>query len=104
MKINGVEVDFKISRLKDASAFEKALENMQKAEIIISKKEKQPLSVTISGMTKMYREFMRDATGVDVLDNCDDLEIAMEVYYQFCNDIKEQKTVLLSPFSPDRIK
>ena len=32
MQIRGREVDFKIGRLKDAAAFEKALDNMGKAE------------------------------------------------------------------------
>ena len=72
MQIRGREVDFKIGRLKDAAAFEKALDNMGKAEKEI--KKKSSLAQIISGEIDMFRVFIKEATGEDVLEDCDDLE------------------------------
>lgn len=105
MKINGIEVDFKISRLKDATAFELALSDMEKTELQ-NKKEtgNVPLSRMIPKVLKMFKEFFVTATGNDVLSDCDDLAEAKKAYLDFLKSIQEQKKELLDTFSSSRIK
>jgi len=103
--INNMEVDFKITRPKDAAAFEKALEKLAENEIELKQdRKKQDLSTMISNMITMFQEFLKNATGVDILKDCEDLELAQEVYYQFCRDVESQKKKLLPPYSVARIK
>lgn len=105
MKINGIEVDFKISRLKDAAAFELALSEMGETEMKHKKEVgKVPLTEVLTKMIQMFRCFFVTATEVDVLADCDDLSTAKQTYLDFLNEIQAQKTELLNCFSPDRIK
>lgn len=107
MQINNVEVDFKISRLKDAAAMELALTNMGKREKKINdmKSDKNSkLTEVIGGLLDMFRNFFLEATGTDVLNECGDVEEATQAYYTFLDEIKKQKDTTLSVYSPDRIK
>lgn len=107
MKINNVEFDFKISRLKDAGAMELALQNMGKAEKKLNDlkgKKDSKLTAVIQGTIDMFRNFFIDATGTDVVNECDDAEEAMKMYYEFLEAVKAQKDTTLAPYSPDRIK
>ena len=101
MQIRGREVDFKIGRLKDAAAFEKALDKMSKAEAEI--KKKRMFSEIIAAEIEMFRAFVKESTGEDVLEDCDDLEEAKGAYIDMLSGIKEQKEALLG-FSLDKIK
>ena len=98
------EVDFKISKLKHAAAMQKALADMGKTEAKIQKARKQDLVEALTMMLDMFRQFFVTATGEDVLADCDDFEEAQEAYYQFLADIKNQKTAMLAPYSPDSIQ
>lgn len=101
MQIRGREVDFKIGRLKDAAAFEKALDKMSKTEKEVNKKG--ALSEIIAAEIEMFRAFAKESTGEDVLEDCDDLEEAKGAYIDMLLGIKKQKETLLG-FSMDEIK
>ena len=101
MQIRGREVDFKIGRLKDVAAFKKALNNMGKAEKEI--KKMSDLAQIISGEIDMFRAFIKEATGEDILEECDDLEEAKGAYLDMLRGIKAQKETLLG-FSTDELK
>ena len=101
MQIRGREVDFKIGRLKDAAAFEKAFDKMSKTEKEVNKKG--ALSEIIAAEIEMFRAFVKESTGEDVLEDCDDLEEAKGAYIDMLLGIKKQKETLLG-FSMDEIK
>lgn len=101
MQIRGREVDFKIGRLKDAAAFEKSLDKMSKTEKEVNKKG--ALSEIIAAEIEMFRAFVKESTGEDVLEDCDDLEEAKGAYIDMLLGIKKQKETLLG-FSMDEIK
>lgn len=107
MKINNVEIDFKISRLKDAAAMELALKNMGEREKRINAlkgDKKSKVTEVIGGLLDMFCSFFVEATGTDVLHGCEDVEEATQAYYLFLEEIKKQKDTTLSAYSPDRIK
>ena len=101
MQIRGREVDFKIGRLKDAAAFVKALDKMSKTVKEVNKKG--TLSEIIAAEIEMFRTFVKESTGEDVLEDCDDLEEAKGAYIDMLLGIKKQKETLLG-FSMDEIK
>lgn len=101
MQIYGKEVDFKISRLKDAGNMELALKNMEKAEI--KAKEGKTIQEILGAMIQVFRQFFIDATGRDVLAECEDLEEAKEAYLAFLEEVKQQKATVLN-FSVSDIK
>ncbi len=101
MQIYGKEVDFKISRLKDAGNMELALKNMEKAEI--KAKEGKTIQEILGAMIQVFRQFFIDATGQDVLAECEDLEEAKEAYLAFLEEVKQQKATVLN-FSVSDIK
>ena len=94
MQIYGREVDFKISRLKDAGNMEMALNNMARTEVAIKKKGPGLLSETIKAGIKMFSDFFKDATGVDVLEGCEDLDEAKNAYLDFLGEVKKQKELV----------
>ena len=94
MLICGKEVDFKISRLKDAGNFEMALEEMKTKEEEI-KEYKGPMTGLIEKCINMFRDFFKKATGTDVLEACEDMDEAKNAYFKFLDEIKKQKTEVL---------
>lgn len=102
MQIRGREVDFKISRPKDAERMNMALKHMDEVEKEL-KKETDIVAI-LTRFIKVLRDFFIEATGADVLDDCDDAEEAKQTYLDFCHDINEQKSKILSVISPDDIK
>lgn len=107
MKINNVEFDFKISRLKDAARMDLALQHMgenEKKLNALKKKKDSKLVEVIQGTLDLFKDFFIETTETDVLNGCDDVEEAAKMYYEFLEKIKEQKDVTLSAYSPDRIK
>lgn len=89
MTVYGKEIDFKITRLSDAGRMDKALKNMAEKE-----KEMQRTKELIPALTKgirMFQDFFLEATGEDVLEECEDFEEARDAYLEFLNQIKEQK-------------
>lgn len=72
MQIRGREVDFKVGRLKDAEALEKAIDNLGVNEKKINRKGK--LSEILSEEIQLFRTFIVEATGEDILDGCEDLK------------------------------
>lgn len=101
MQIRGREVDFKIGRLKDAEALEKALDNMGVNEKKINRKGK--LSEILVAEIQLFRSFIVEATGEDVLDGCEDFEEAKGAYLDMIQEIAKQKKELLG-FSLEDIK
>ena len=101
MQIRGREVDFRITRLKDAATMEKALDHMAESEKKINRKGK--LTEVMSGTIEMFRNFVKEVTGEDVLEDCDDVEEAKCVYIDMLCDIANQKEEALG-FSMDIIK
>lgn len=107
MKINNVEFDFKISSLKHASAMETALEQMDKKEKEINKKktnQKTKLTEVLSDTLGMLRQFFLDTTGADVIGECDDVAEATGFYYEFLEEVEEQKKSITEPYSTARIE
>ena len=51
----------------------------------------------------MFRTFIKEATGEDILEDCDDLEEAKGAYLDMLRGIKAQKETLLG-FSADELK
>lgn len=101
MQIRGREVDFRITRLKDAATMEKALDHMAESEKKINLKGK--LTEVMSGTIEMFRNFVKEVTGEDVLEDCDDVEEAKSVYIEMLCEIAKQKEEALG-FSMDKIK
>ena len=101
MQIRGREVDFKITRLKDAAAMEKALDHMAESEKKINRKGK--LTEVMSATIEMFRNFVKESTGEDVLEDCDDVEEAKNVYIEMLCEVSKQKEEALG-FSMDKIK
>lgn len=101
MQIRGREVDFRITRLKDAAAMEKALDHMAESEKKINRKGK--LTEVMSATIEMFRNFAKEATGEDVLEDCDDVEEAKNVYIEMLCEVSKQKEEALG-FSMDKIK
>ena len=101
MQIRGKEVDFRVSRLKDAAALEQAIDNMGKKEEEIRKEK--TLTAVISKTNEMFRQFFIDATGTDVLEDCEDLQESKETYTEFLRGVGEQKKSILD-FSVSDIK
>ncbi len=105
MQVNGKEVDFKISRLEDASKFELALQNMQKTEKGIQESAKKgELFSKIAKMTiDMFADFFSEMGMKEILDGCKDLEEAKGAYLEFLKEISNQKKSVLT-FTLDDIK
>ena len=103
MKINGKEFDFKITNIRHAAAYEKALGNIQEKEAEIKKLAKGAKSVVTiyQAFIDMLRNFFVDATGCDVLEGCEDFSDAQKVYRDFLTAVNLQKTESLSLYSPD---
>ena len=101
MQIRGREVDFRITRLKDAAAMEKALDHMAESEKKINRKGK--LTEIMSATIEMFRNFVKEATGEDVLEDCDDVEEAKNAYIEMLCEVSKQKEEALG-FSMDEIK
>ena len=101
MQIRGREVDFRITRLKDAAAMEKALDHMAESEKKINRKGK--LTEIMSASIEMFRNFVKESTGEDVLEDCDDVEEAKNVYIEMLCEVSKQKEEALG-FSMDKIK
>lgn len=101
MQIRGREVDFRITRLKDAATMEKALDHMVESEKKINRKGK--LTEVMSATIEMFRNFVKEVTGEDVLEDCDDVEEAKSVYIEMLCEIAKQKEEALG-FSMDKIK
>ncbi|WNV59465.1 DUF6673 family protein [Oscillospiraceae bacterium NTUH-002-81] len=104
MVINGKELNFKISNLKDAGNMELALKEMEKTEKEVRKGKDLSTSSAIQAMIDMFRNFFKMATGVDVLEGCEDALDAKQAYSDFLKEISKQKQAILEPFSLDRIK
>lgn len=105
MLIYGKEVDFKISRLSNATAMEMALKAMERDEDKLREMPKDAGAAKVIGAgLAMFRHFFQNACGVDVLEGCDDLEDASREYYAFLDGIKAQKSTMLAPYSPDKIE
>lgn len=101
MQIRGREVDFRITRLKDAAAMKKALDHMAESEKKINRKGK--LTEIMSATIEMFRNFVKEATGEDVLEDCDDVEEAKNAYIEMLCEVSKQKEEALG-FSMDKIK
>lgn len=101
MQIRGKEVDFRISRLSDASAMNLALKHMEENEKEV-KKQKNIEEVIKSSLT-MFRDFFKETTGQDVLADCEDLYEAKVAYYGFLKEVEKQKKELIE-ISMDDIK
>lgn len=89
MQIRGKEVDFKISRISDASRMELALKHMEESEKQV--KEKKMIGEVVAASIEMFRKFLRETTGQDVLEGCDDMMEAKKVYFTFLKEVERQK-------------
>ena len=66
MQIRGREVDFKVGRLKDAEALEKAIDNLGVNEKKINRIGK--LSEILAEEIRLFLTFILESTGEDILD------------------------------------
>lgn len=104
MEINGVEVDFQISNIEHAERMEKALQTMAQEENKISEMGNVKMSVMLTKMIDVFKNFFREVTGKDVLADCKDFMQAKQVYSEFLAEVAKQKESVLAPFSLQRIK
>lgn len=104
MVINGKELNFKISNLKDAGNMELALKEMEKTEKEVRKGKDLSISSAMQTMLDLFRNFFKTATGVDVLEGCEDVLDAKQAYSDFLTEVSRQKQAIIVPFSLDRIK
>lgn len=104
MVINGKEVDFKISNKRHAANYSAALKEMEVAEKKIRNTDRTDLIAVLDAVINMFRDFFITATGVDVLEDCEDADEAKTVYIEFLTAIKEQQNKFVAPFSLERIK
>ena len=91
MQIYGREVDFKVSRLKDAGNLDMAMDNMEKTEKELIKHQPASAYEAYRNLISMLRTFFVDATGVDVLAECEDAEEAKDTYFDFLRQVNAQK-------------
>ena len=105
MQVNGKEVDFKISRLEDASKFELALQHMQETEKKIQTDAQKggSLSQIIKMTIDMFIAFFTEIGIKQVIAGCKDLEEAKRTYLEFLREIAKQKKEVLT-FTLDDIK
>ena len=99
MVINGKELNFKVSKRSDAANFEKAIKDMAEKEKEIQKMDKNSLSEILGALEDMFRDFFVAATGIDVVDTCDDLEEIKGMYYTFLKEVEKQKKAFLAAAS-----
>lgn len=107
MQINGKDVDFRITRLKDAAAMDSALKKMGRAEKKLHEDAnagKTDVIETFRRYIRLMQDFFLDATGMDVLEGCEDVEEARDAYYSFLDEIRKQKEAALAPYSAERLR
>lgn len=104
MIINGKEVDFNIYNVCHAKKYETALQQLGVEEKKIKSIDNGNLSEVIERLIKMFRNFFVTATGVDVLEGCEDAVSAKQAYIEFLSEIEKQKKMFAEPFSLERIK
>ena len=92
MKIHGKEIDFKHTRLEDAKRFEKAVSNMAYANEKY-KKTGHSMSEYIRWQIGVYSKFFIDATKIDVLKGCKDVQEAEAAYYDFLGKIQAEQAL-----------
>lgn len=102
MQIRGREVDFKISRLKDAGSMDLALKHMSETEKKLGNAE--GITALLAEYIKMFQVFFVEATGTDVLEGCEDAAEAKQAYIDFLREVRKQKDEVTSGFSLDDIK
>lgn len=104
MVINGKTIDFKITRKSDAANFQKAINNMSATEKNIQKMNQDDLGEVLEALCKMVTDFFITATGIDVVDGCEDVAEINEMYYDFLAETEKQKKSFNFSYSPKRIK
>ena len=104
MLINGKELDFKIFNLKDAGNMELALKEMEKKEKEIREGKDLSISSVIQTMLDLFRNFFKTATGVDVLEGCEDVLDAKQAYSDFLTEVSRQKQAIIVPFDMSGIE
>lgn len=104
MDINGKKINFVISKKSNAKKFEQALKEMEKREASIRNNEHPELSDLLDEVLDMFKQFFIEATGVDVVGDCDDATEVKEMYEEFLGAVKKQSNAFTRPFSLDRIK
>lgn len=103
MVIRGKEVDFRITRLKDAARYEAARAELEGNKEGFTGNPGEPVTDTIGRAIGVFRRFMLTATGEDILADCDDLEEAKAAFIEFCQGVAAQKNSM-PVFSPVDIK
>lgn len=90
---NGQEYTFDIADADDAEKFEKAVGNLQKADV--KREHDGRLSETIIYQCQILRAFFDDvfgaASGVKICGDKNNLSVCMEAYKSFLEYVKEQK-------------
>lgn len=107
MYINNTEVNFSITDVNHAEAFEKALQKMEATEKAIKEQLTAKKITYIEFMRQgisMLKSFFVDATGVDVIGECTDYMVAQEHYFAFLGEIGKAKDRLVAPYSADRVR
>ena len=104
MILNGKEIEFKIGNRNHAAAMENAMVKLQKREKELVNMKEENWRTAIDKLIEMFQEFFIEATGIDVLEGCEDAEIAENVFLEFLDELNRQKNKILSQYSPSRIK
>lgn len=104
MVINGKEFNFSITKKSDAQKYEEALKALEKKEKEISKMNGSSLIEIYNKMEEMFSEFFMIATGVNVIEGCEDITDMQDAYFEFLEIVKEQSEKMKQQFGLERIK
>ncbi len=91
MLLNGHEVDFSYVGAEDASRLSDASKAIASRLIEVEEAQKDGWGNTVATTIDCYREYLRTATGIDVLENCGDIETAEDAYFGFLAEVARQK-------------
>lgn len=103
MKIYGKEIDFKITKVSHAQKFHDALKVMEQDEKKLQGMKSKDLASFLTSYIRMFQKFFVNATGQDVLQECDDAVEAKKAYLDFLEEIKKEKESILK-FNPEDIQ
>lgn len=107
MIINNIEIQFSITDVNQAAAFDAALKEMEAVEKTLKADfaaKKMSYIDFLKGAIAMLKDFFVKATGVDVLGECSDYIVAQDIYFCFLDEIGKAKDKLVVPYSADRVR
>ena len=91
MKINGHEFEFSYVNSADAIRLSEAGKRIAGRLEEIEKAQKESWGSVVRVTIDCYREYLKTATGIDILEGCDDIETAEAAYFDFLGEVAVQE-------------